>query len=98
MLTTEKAPREGGKVICAQPLVWIGADHSNAWKKDPLPLGVPTDCAFRSCIIESLEEVGRDWVDVVASREVNAYYRVTALSALLSGKPLNCYKMPNTSI
>ena len=72
VLTTEKEPGKGGRVISTQSLNWTGAEQGNAWKKRPLPLGISKSCAFRSSAIEALDDAGIDWVDIVASEDVLA--------------------------
>jgi len=72
VLTTEKEPGRGGRVISTQSLHWTGAEQGIAWKKRPLPLGISKSCAFRASAIEILDEAGIDWVDIVASEDVLA--------------------------
>jgi DNA-binding transcriptional LysR family regulator len=72
VLTTEKEPAKGGRVISTQSLNWTGAEQGNAWKKRPLPLGISKSCAFRSSAIEALDDAGIAWVDIVASEDVLA--------------------------
>ena len=72
VLTTEKTPRPGGRVINTQSLIWIGAEDGHAWKKRPLPLGIPKNCAFRSSVIKALDDAELNWIDVVASEDVIA--------------------------
>jgi DNA-binding transcriptional LysR family regulator len=72
VVTTEKSPGKGGQVVNTQPLIWTGAEQGNAWKKSPLPLGLAKNCSFRPSVIESLNDAGVKWVDVVASEDVVA--------------------------
>jgi len=67
VLTTEKKPGKGGKIVCTTPLTWVGAEDGSAWKKRPLPLCISRNCAFRPGIIQTLDDAGIDWVDIVAS-------------------------------
>ena len=69
VLTTEKVPGKGGRVISKQPLVWTGAEQGNAWKKRPLPLGISKNCIFRPTAIEMLDAAELNWIDVVASED-----------------------------
>ena len=66
VLTTEKTPGQGGRVISTQSLVWVGAKDGSAWKKRPLPLGFAKHCAFRSGVTKTLDEAGLKWIDIVA--------------------------------
>ncbi len=72
VLTTEKTPSPGGRVLSTQRLIWTGAEEGNAWKKRPLPLGFTRHCAFRSSVTQTLEQAGIDWVDLVISEDVAA--------------------------
>ncbi|MCP4876593.1 MAG: LysR family transcriptional regulator, partial [Gammaproteobacteria bacterium] len=72
VLTTEQKPGRGGRVLNTQRLIWTGAQDGHAWKKRPLPLGISKTCAFRSGVTQVLDEVGLDWIDIVASEDVIA--------------------------
>ena len=72
VLTTEKEPGRGGRVISTRSLVWTGAEQGNVWKKRPLPLGISKNCAFRSGAIKTLDDAGVEWIDVIASEDVLA--------------------------
>jgi DNA-binding transcriptional LysR family regulator len=78
VLTTEKEPGKGGRVISTQSLNWMGAEQGNAWKKRPVPLGISKSCAFRASAIEALDDSGIDWVDIVASEDVLAGEAMTS--------------------
>lgn len=78
VLTTEKTPGQGGKVISTQSLVWVGAKDGNAWKKRPLPLGFAKNCAFRSGVTKTLDEAGLKWIDIVASLDAVASEAMTS--------------------
>src|SRR5210317_13662 len=78
VLTTEKTPGQGGKVISTQSLVWVGARDGSAWKKRPLPLGFAKHCAFRSGVTRTLDEAGIKWVDIVASLDAVASEAMTS--------------------
>ena len=78
VLTTEKTPSPGGKVLSTQRLIWTGAEEGNAWKKRPIPLGFTRHCAFRSSVTRTLETAGIDWVDLVVSDDVVATEAMTA--------------------
>lgn len=78
VLTTEKTPGQGGKVISTQSLVWIGAKDGNAWKKRPLPLGFAKNCAFRAGVTKTLDDAGLKWIDIVASLDAGASEAMTS--------------------
>jgi DNA-binding transcriptional LysR family regulator len=67
VLTTEETPRDDAEIIVTHPLVWIGAEDGNAWKKRPMPLGFSRHCAFRAGVIRALDEAGVAWIDQVHS-------------------------------
>jgi len=67
ILTTEREPRAGGKVINTQPLLWTGAEDGMAWKKRPLPLCFCKNCSFRPVATAALDAAGIGWVDVAAT-------------------------------
>jgi DNA-binding transcriptional LysR family regulator len=77
VLTTEKVPSPGGTVVSSQPLVWIGAEDGNAWKKRPLPLGISKTCAFRSSVLKVLDDADLSWIDLVASNDATAVEAMT---------------------
>jgi len=78
VLTTEKTPGQGGRVISTQSLVWVGAKDGSAWKKRPLPLGFAKHCAFRSGVTKTLDEAGLKWIDIVASLDAVASEAMTS--------------------
>ena len=91
VVTTEKTPGKGGQVVNTQPLIWTGAEQGNAWKKRPLPLGIAKNCSFRPAVIESLDDAGVKWVDVVASEDVVAGEAMTSADLCVSAE-LECVK------
>ena len=78
VLTTEKTPSTGGRVISTQPLVWTGAESGVAWKKRPLPLGFAKICAFKDGVTKALDDAGIDWVDIVTSGDAAASEAMTS--------------------
>jgi DNA-binding transcriptional LysR family regulator len=78
ILTTEKTPDGKGQIIGSQSLVWTGADDGNAWKQQPLPVGITKSCAFRSGVIKALEGVGLEWVNIVTTEDYSAVEAMTA--------------------
>jgi DNA-binding transcriptional LysR family regulator len=67
VLTTEQKPRPEGEIIVTHPLIWIGAEDGNAWKKRPMPLGFARHCAFRASVISVLDDAGIAWIDFCIS-------------------------------
>ena len=86
VLTTEKSPSPGGKVLSTQRLIWTGAEDGNAWKKRPIPLGFAKHCAFRAGVTQTLEQAGIDWVDLVVSEDVIATETMTAADLCVSAE------------
>jgi len=78
VLTTERKPGKGGKIVCTMPLAWVGAEEGTAWKKRPLPLCISRNCAFRPGIIEVLDDAAIDWVDIVSSDDDQAGEAMTS--------------------
>ena len=78
ILTTEKNPDDKGQIIGSQRLVWTGADDGNAWKQQPLPVGMSKSCAFWPSVIKALEGVGLEWVDIVTTEDYIAVEAMTA--------------------
>ena len=67
ILTTEREPGPGGRIISTQPLLWTGAQDGVAWKKRPLPICFSRNCAFRPTVTSALDDAGIGWIDVVSS-------------------------------
>ena len=88
VLTTEKSPGKGGRVISTQRLIWTGADDGNAWKKRPLPLGFAKTCAFRAGVTKTLDAAGIDWIDLVASEDIVAIEAMTSADLCVSANPV----------
>jgi len=69
VLTTEREPKKGGRIVLTRPLVWIGAEAGNAWKKRPLPIGFCKYCAFRQSVIDALDGAGIAWTDMTTAND-----------------------------
>mgnify|MGYP003677768698 FL=1 len=91
ILTTERTPRAGGRVINTQRLIWVGAEQGIAWKKRPLPFGTARHCSFRPHVIAELEAASIDWVDTVASEDCVAAEAMTSAD-LCVGVEMESYK------
>ncbi|HCH32873.1 MAG TPA: LysR family transcriptional regulator [Oceanospirillaceae bacterium] len=78
ILATEKNPDGGGEVIGTQRLIWTGADGGNAWKQQPLPLGMSKSCAFWPSAIKALDSAGLEWIDQVTTEDFTAAEAMTA--------------------
>lgn len=72
MLTTEDEVGEGGEVLGARDLVWIGAPDGQAWRKRPLPLAYEHACIFRPFVQRRLDEEGVDWEMAVFSESTRS--------------------------
>ena len=86
VLTTEQKPRPEGEVIITHPLIWIGAEDGNAWKKRPMPLGFARHCAFRAGVIKALDEAGIAWIDQVHSERESAIDAMVAADFCVSAR------------
>lgn len=78
ILTTELAPAEGGVVLTKQPLVWMGNPDGNCWRTRPLPVALSHNCMFRKPVLETLDNVGIDWLDVAQSMNDDSALVVSA--------------------
>ena len=67
ILTTEREPGPGGRVINTQHLVWTGAEDGIAWKKRPLPICFCRNCSFRPIATAALDSAGIGWIDVAST-------------------------------
>ena len=72
ILTTEETCGPGGQVLVELPLLWIGAQDGQAWRKQPLPVAFCSNCIFRSGVLQSLNSNGTDWTMAVDSELDNA--------------------------
>jgi DNA-binding transcriptional LysR family regulator len=61
-LTTEKEAGEGGDLLMADQLVWVGARGGEAHKRHPLPVSFgDASCAFRTSTVRALSGAERAW-------------------------------------
>ncbi|HPE60786.1 MAG TPA: LysR family transcriptional regulator [Thiolinea sp.] len=95
VLTTELEPQKGGKVIRVVPLLWTGAPQGNAWKKQPLPIGFSSRCAFRRPVIEALDQAGIDWIDIARLEGVGATVAMTAADLCVSADLMPAWLLGN---
>ncbi|MDP5361215.1 MAG: LysR family transcriptional regulator [Paracoccaceae bacterium] len=72
ILTTEETCGQGGKVLVELPLLWIGAQDGQAWRKEPLPVAFCSNCIFRSGVLQALNEHEIPWHMAVDSEMDNA--------------------------
>ena len=93
-LTTEEHIGDGGEVLMADSLVWVGAHDSRAYNSDPLPVSFGDKrCAFRAAAIKALADAGREWRSV--SEEGNMLAVYAALEADLAVAPLLSSTIPD---
>lgn len=89
MLTTEEACDPGGVTLTRLPLVWVGAQGGQAWRKRPLPIAFEQRCRFRPGVQRALDAAGIDWVLAVetsATRAIEATVSADlAVHAMLEG-------------
>lgn len=72
ILTTEDRPAEGGEVLITLPLMWVGANGGSAWREEPLPVALCSNCNFRPGVLGALEKAGLRWDMAVDSELDNA--------------------------
>ena len=72
ILTTEETCGPGGQVLVELPLLWIGAENGQAWRKQPLPVAFCKNCIFRSGVLQALNADGINWEMAVDSEQDNA--------------------------
>ena len=95
ILTTERACAPHGETLLPDALVWAGARHGRAYKRDPLPVSIGgEDCAFRPFAIEALNHAGRDWRPVCEISNLLA--ECAAVEADLAVVPLLASTVPDT--
>ncbi|MFD1342401.1 LysR family transcriptional regulator [Litorisediminicola beolgyonensis] len=95
ILTTEDRPDGEAVVIVEKPLVWVGAEDGQAWKRRPLPVASCSNCVFRDGITRVLDESGLEWERAVESELDNAVEAAISadlgVAALIEGNlPPNC--------
>ncbi|MEM6669420.1 MAG: LysR family transcriptional regulator [Pseudomonadota bacterium] len=61
VLTTESECRPPAELLQRLPLVWVGAEEAEAWRRDPVPIAFEKRCIFRGPAIAALEGVGKRW-------------------------------------
>jgi len=67
ILTTERAPAEGGEALMKQRLLWMTKPGGVCWMKRPLPIALSLNCMFRKPALEALDNAGVSWVDITQS-------------------------------
>ena len=72
ILTTEETCGAGGQMLVELPLLWVGAQDGQAWRKQPLPVAFCKNCIFRSGVLQALNDAGIDWIMAVDSELDNA--------------------------
>ena len=89
ILTTEDGCGAGGETLIELPLVWVGAQGGQAWKKRPLRLAFANVCIFRAGVQAALDDAGIPWentVDSSSARTVEAMISADiAVQAALDG-------------
>ncbi|MCX7559087.1 LysR family transcriptional regulator [Sulfitobacter sp. F26204] len=89
IVTTETGVDQGGEVLGAKPLVWVGAPGGTAWRQRPLPLAFCRYCVFRAQIGVALDAAGIDWemtVDTESDRTIEAAVSADlAVHAMIEG-------------
>ena len=54
--------RSGDRTLYEEPLVWVGREGGDAWRRRPLPLAISGQgCAWRRQALEALDRAGIDW-------------------------------------
>lgn len=68
-LTTETDEDTRGQILRRRNLVWVGAENSSAWRRQPIPVGFSKSCVFRDLALKALEKAGLSWVDAVSTED-----------------------------
>ncbi|MDA1088752.1 MAG: LysR family transcriptional regulator [Proteobacteria bacterium] len=93
-LTTERHVGEGGELLMADSLVWVGATDCRAYKSDPLPIAFgDKKCAFRASAIKALTDADREWQACFDAGSMLSIY--AALEADLAIAPLLASTIPD---
>lgn len=94
ILTTERDAGDGGELLMADSLVWVGAVDSRAHANNPLPIAFgDKQCNFRASVLKALAEAGRDWRSI-SSEEGSILSIFAALEADLAVGPLLASTIP----
>ncbi len=92
-LTTEKHVGDGGELLMADSLVWVGAADSRAHASDPLPIALADkQCIFRASALKALADAGREWRSVSEAGGMLSIY--AALEADLAVAPMLTSTIP----
>lgn len=76
-----------GKLVFAEPLVWVGVKNGRAKDKDPLPLALAgPDCTWRALALRALDRIRRPYR--IAYTCENSQGQLAALTADLAVAPL----------
>ena len=66
ILTTEFDVGAKGHTLLHRDLVWTGAIGGTAYKRNPVPLAITSDCIFNKTAIDALDTMNIDWIDALA--------------------------------
>ncbi len=83
VLTTEV--NGNGIKLCDEPVVWVGAKGGRSWHKQPIPLAVDENCAFRPMIEDALKEHAIEWSNVPNIGSSFAKYAIIAADIGVGG-------------
>lgn len=72
LLTTEATAAEGAEALTRLPLIWVGAQGGQAWKRRPLPVAFEDDCIFRRGVLRRLNEAGLPWELAIGGESTRA--------------------------
>ncbi len=93
-LTTERHVGDGGELLMADSLVWVGAPDSRAHAGNPLPIAFgDKKCIFRAAALKALADAGREWRSVFQESSMLSIY--AALEADLAVGPLLASTIPD---
>ncbi|PPR69356.1 MAG: HTH-type transcriptional regulator YofA [Alphaproteobacteria bacterium MarineAlpha3_Bin2] len=93
-LTTERHVGDGGELLMADSLVWVGATDCRSHNSDPLPIAFgDKKCIFRASAMKALADAGREWRSVSEAGSMLSIY--AALEADLAVGPLLFSTIPD---
>lgn len=75
ILATESVPRTGGEELVRLPLIWVGAEDGQIWRRRPLRLAFERSCVFRTHAQEALDRAEIPWevaITAESSRAIDA--------------------------
>jgi len=72
LLTTEDHVADGAEALARLPLIWVGAQGGEIWKRRPLRIAFEDDCFFRKGVLRRLDRAGLPWELAIGGESTRA--------------------------